>query len=115
MASARQEKVAPSGPVVLGERLVIQGVGELQLILKAALAGNNAVELDVGRVTSIDTAGLQQLLAFATALCKQGRSLSCIGESQALSDSLALAGAGALCPPANESPAVEDDGLCPVF
>lgn len=114
-ASARPAKVVPAGPVVLDERLVIQGVGELQLMLEAALAGGDAVELDVGRVTSIDTAGLQQLLAFATALRKQGRSLSCVGESQALADSLALAGVGALCPPAHESPAVEDDGLCPVF
>jgi anti-anti-sigma regulatory factor len=58
--------VARPGPTVvaLGPSLTLPGIVGLKHRLEAVLASGAAVHLDGGAVTSIDTAGIQLLLAF---------------------------------------------------
>ena len=61
-------------PLPLGSSLSIREVGERAAQLRALLAAGSA-ELDAGKLESIDTAGLQLLLAAAAAARRRGLEL----------------------------------------
>jgi ABC-type transporter Mla MlaB component len=63
-----------SGLMVLGSSLSIREVGERAAQFKALIASGSA-EVDAGKLESIDTAGLQLLLAAAAAARRRGLTL----------------------------------------
>ncbi len=83
-ADAAPAAEAPSaGPLRLDASLSIREVGERVLQLKAWLAAGRS-ELDVSKLETIDTAGLQLLLAAAAAAQRSGARLRLIGGQRLL-------------------------------
>jgi ABC-type transporter Mla MlaB component len=78
IAAATPAAVCAAGPFALGSSLSIREVGERAAQLKALFAAGSA-EVDVGKLESIDTAGLQLLLAAAAAARRHGLTLKLLG------------------------------------
>ena len=77
-AGARADAVSAAGPLPLGSSLSIREVGERAAQLKALFAAGSA-EVDAGKLESVDTAGLQLLLAAAAAARRCGLTLKLLG------------------------------------
>jgi ABC-type transporter Mla MlaB component len=77
-AAAAPGEVCTAGALPLGSSLSIREVGERAAQLKALFAAG-AAEIDVGKLESIDTAGLQLLLAAAAAARRRGLTLKLLG------------------------------------
>ncbi|MFI4866172.1 MAG: STAS domain-containing protein [Steroidobacterales bacterium] len=69
---------AAAGPLSLGASLSICEVGERAAQLRARFAAGSA-EVDVGMLESVDTAGLQLLLAAAVGARRRGLKLKLLG------------------------------------
>jgi ABC-type transporter Mla MlaB component len=69
---------AGGGPLSLGASLSIREVGERAAQLRAQFAAGSA-EVDVGMLESVDTAGLQLLLAAAAGARRRGLKLKLLG------------------------------------
>ena len=83
--------------LVLPVALDIEGSEELLARCRAAVAGEGVLAVDAGEVESVDTAGLQVLIATRAALAAAGRQLRWQRVSPALAEAARLAGAtGAL-------------------
>jgi anti-anti-sigma regulatory factor len=67
-----------TGPLPLGSSLSIREVGERAAQLKALFAAGSAV-VDARKLESVDTAGLQLLLAAAAAARRRGLTLKLLG------------------------------------
>ena len=78
--------------LVLDENLTISNVHELQERLLKSVKGKNRVELDGGKVDTVDTAGLQMLVAFIL-YCKQNSiQLQWLAKSRAIEQTSSLLG-----------------------
>jgi anti-anti-sigma regulatory factor len=78
-ASAEAAPVAATAPSLsLGSSLSIREVGECAARLKALLQAG-ATEVDAGALETVDTAGLQLLLAAAAAARRRGLTLKLVG------------------------------------
>ncbi len=83
--------------LVLPAALEIEGAEDLLARCRAAATGEGALAIDAGEVESVDTAGLQILIATRAALAAAGRALRWERVSPALAEAARLAGAtGAL-------------------
>jgi len=92
--AARPVHRAGAGPVVLGPALTIAEVGQYARALAAMLSQGQA-RADAGSLESIDTAGLQLLLATAAAARERGLTLRLQRPPQLLigaADALGVAG-----------------------
>jgi len=90
MAAERSVAVALDG------ELTIYRAAELKATLLAALAGGNgAIEIDLGGVTEIDSAGVQLLLAARRSAQAAQRAFALVGESDAVADVFRLLDLGA--------------------
>jgi anti-anti-sigma regulatory factor len=78
MANAAAVAVNTTDPLPLGSSLSIREVGERAAQLKALFAAGSAV-VDARKLESIDTAGLQLLLAAAAAARRRGLTLKLLG------------------------------------
>jgi ABC-type transporter Mla MlaB component len=76
--SAGAASAASAGPLALGSSLSIREVGERAAQLKALIAAGSA-EVDARQLESVDTAGLQLLLAAAAAARRRGLTLKLHG------------------------------------
>jgi ABC-type transporter Mla MlaB component len=74
VAAAGVTSVGGVGLLALGSSLSIREVGERAAQFKALIASGSA-EVDAGKLESIDTAGLQLLLAAAAAARRRGLTL----------------------------------------
>ncbi len=74
VAAAGVTSVGGVGLLALGSSLSIREVGERAAQFKALIAAGSA-EVDAGKLESIDTAGLQLLLAAAAAARRRGLTL----------------------------------------
>lgn len=101
MAKARSTKKAAqpafvpgdqAPPVLQLEYLEIKDVEDAKLRLLEALDGNAAVCIGVGRVTTVDTAGVQLLLAFKAEAATRGIAVEIYGESAPLNAAITLLG-----------------------
>ncbi|MGA2778456.1 MAG: STAS domain-containing protein [Steroidobacteraceae bacterium] len=91
--AAEAPKGAPIDPVFyLDANLEIQNIEDVRRDLVEMLARALPVTVDVSRITSIDTAGVQLLLALGNSALKHGASVEFRGESAALSNALAVLG-----------------------
>jgi anti-sigma B factor antagonist len=81
--------------VVLDSSLQIKDVEEAHRRLLAAVAGAPSLAVDVSRIESIDTAGIQVLLAVQKSAAAHGVPVEFCGESAALSQALATLGLSA--------------------
>ncbi len=77
--------VADSGEFLLEASLQIGDVTEARRRLLDALVGVRQFSIDVHRLTAVDTAGVQLLLAVVRECMRRGIGFSCRGESPALS------------------------------
>ena len=77
-SDALVEAAAVGGPLSLGASLSIREVGERAAQLRALFAAGSA-EVDVGMLESVDTAGLQLLLAAAAGARRRGLKLKLLG------------------------------------
>jgi anti-anti-sigma regulatory factor len=77
-ASVAANAPAASGALVLGASLSIREVGECAAQFKAMFAAGSA-EVDARMLESVDTAGLQLLLAAAAAARRRGLTLKLLG------------------------------------
>jgi ABC-type transporter Mla MlaB component len=82
----------------LDANLEIQNIEDARRDLVEMLARALPVTVDVSRITSIDTAGVQLLLALGDAAPKHGVSVEFRGESAALSNALAVLGLQGVIP-----------------
>jgi anti-anti-sigma regulatory factor len=78
--------------ISLEPRLEIRDVEAAHRRLIEAAAGATALSVDVSRVTAIDTAGAQLLLALVREAERRGMSLEFSGKSSALEGALASLG-----------------------
>jgi anti-anti-sigma regulatory factor len=69
---------SPATALSLGASLSIREVGDFAVRLKALLEGG-ATEIDAGALETVDTAGLQLLLAAAAAARRRGLTLKLVG------------------------------------
>jgi anti-anti-sigma regulatory factor len=76
----------------LEPNLEIQSIEETRRDLLEALARALPMTVDVSRVVSIDTAGVQLLLALRSTAAKNGVGVEFCGESVALTNALAMLG-----------------------
>ena len=76
----------------LEPNLEIQSIEETRRDLVESLARALPITIDVSRVVSIDTAGVQLLLALRNAAAKNGVGVEFRGESAALSSALGMLG-----------------------
>jgi anti-anti-sigma regulatory factor len=87
------QTAAPEGvTVILDHSLEIKDVQGMHRRLLAAVAGASNVTLDVSRLATVDTAGVQLLLALCAAVSKQGKSVYMRGDSPALTQALTALG-----------------------
>ena len=77
---------------ILDTNFEIQSLEETRRELIESLARGLPVTVDVSRVATIDTAGVQLLIALHDAAPKQGVSVEFRGESAALSNALLMLG-----------------------
>ena len=78
--------------ISLEPRLEIRDVEAVHRRLLDATAGATSLSVDVSRVTAIDTAGAQLLLALVREAGRRGMSLEFSGKSSALEGALASLG-----------------------
>jgi ABC-type transporter Mla MlaB component len=84
----------------LDATLEIGQVTETQRRLLGLIEGASAATVDVSRISSIDTAGVQLLVALRLEAAERGTALEFRGESSALAGALRLLGLeAALSPP----------------
>ena len=76
----------------LEANLEIQSLEETRRDLAESLARGLPMSIDVSRIASIDTAGVQLLLALRSGAAKSGVSVEFLGESAVLSNALAMLG-----------------------
>jgi len=96
VAKERVSSAADSGELMLDASLEIGNVTEARRRLLEALVGFRRFSLDIHRLTAVDTAGVQLLVALAQECKRRGIEFSCRGESPVLAPalhSLGLAGA----------------------
>jgi anti-sigma B factor antagonist len=74
----------PAAPVRIDGELTIYQAAELKDTLLAALAAADPLEIDLSRVTELDTAGVQLLMVLKRAARAQGRELRLLGHSPAV-------------------------------
>jgi anti-anti-sigma regulatory factor len=72
--------------------LQIKDVEEAHRQLMEMLAGDGVLTVNISRVSAVDTAGIQLLLAFQTEVVKRGVSLEFRGESAAITHALTALG-----------------------
>lgn len=78
--------------IVLGERLDIDGVAKLHTrLINCAEKGVN-VNLNAGKVATVDTSSLQLLVAFINRIRENGNTVNWQSPSDALTGSASLAG-----------------------
>jgi len=78
----------PTTRLYLDGNLTIYEAPALKDQLLAALAGCQALELDLARVAELDTAGLQLLVLAKREAARQGKTLSLVAHSEAVRDVL---------------------------
>jgi anti-anti-sigma regulatory factor len=74
------------------EYLEIKDVEDAKLRLMETLEGGGPVSIGIGRVSTVDTAGVQLLLAFNAEAVTRGVAVEFCGESPLLGNALALLG-----------------------
>lgn len=84
-----RDDLAPGRVEVLGA-MDIYAAAELHLRLQELLHAHPRLELDLAQVDEIDTSGVQLLMAAKRAAGEQGRSLSLVGHSPAVVQTLEL-------------------------
>ncbi|MGA2023668.1 MAG: STAS domain-containing protein [Steroidobacteraceae bacterium] len=94
LSATRAAARVPSGGALALDTLSIREVARRHLELKAMLE-RGAAELDVSALGSIDTAGLQLLLATALAARARGLKLRLLGAQQLMSGAAEMLGLGA--------------------
>ena len=83
----------PEDPVLhLDASLDIKNIEQIAASLMARLARPGALTIDLSRVSVVDTAGVQLLMALCTEAPGRGMSLEFRGQSAALTQALALLG-----------------------
>ncbi|MBT4519429.1 MAG: STAS domain-containing protein [Halieaceae bacterium] len=118
---AKQSAASDLEPIVLDSRLLVQDVSELKTVLSPYCQGDATVVIDASAVESIDTAGLQLLVAFANAVLGQSREIEWLKPSPAIMEIAELVDlAGPLnlhAKPKKEVPKAEEkaNDLLPVF
>jgi anti-anti-sigma regulatory factor len=84
---------APAAPALrLDSSLQIKDVEAARQLLTHCLEGDSPIRIDVSRITAVDTAGVQLLLAFRRAVSHAGMSVEYCGESPPLLHALTLLG-----------------------
>jgi anti-anti-sigma regulatory factor len=83
-------KVNPS--ITLQENLTIRHIAQVYADLKSRLDLNAPVTLDLSRVTQMDTAGMQMLLALKRQLAKNTHPLKLVGLTEDSKASMQIAG-----------------------
>jgi hypothetical protein len=78
--SRRSQPATGCGPLALGSSLSIREVSECAAQLNALFAAGGC-EVDAGKLESVDTAGLQLLLAAALVARRRGLTLKLLGAS----------------------------------
>lgn len=81
---------SPSNVIALEGELTIYRAAELKPLLLAALAGTGPIELDLGEVSEVDTAGVQLLMLLRREALAQGRSLQLRAPSLAVAEAFEL-------------------------
>jgi len=81
-----------SATLHLAGDLDIYGVADLHRQLLSVLGDGQAIELDLGAITAIDSAGVQQLLALQRECAALGRPLRVIALGEPVREVLALFG-----------------------
>jgi anti-anti-sigma factor len=81
-----------SAKLTLTGTCCIEGLGQHHEHLLQALEDGTAVELDLGEVSRMDTAGLQLLLVFVTEMKRQGRDVSITAASETVKQCAMSAG-----------------------
>jgi anti-anti-sigma factor len=76
--------------VRIEDELTIYTAGQATGAIRAALAANANVAIDVGGVTEIDTAGLQILLVARKEAMLKNRAVSFVGQNRVVSECLQL-------------------------
>jgi ABC-type transporter Mla MlaB component len=89
--AASAATVARAGALALGSSLSIREVGERAAQFKALIAAGSA-EVDASQLESVDTAGLQLLLAVAAAARRRGLTLKLHGAGSLHSDAASALG-----------------------
>jgi ABC-type transporter Mla MlaB component len=85
---------ADQAPALQLEYLEIKDVEDARLRLLETLDGGAPVRIGVGRVSTVDTAGVQLLLAFKAEAAKRGVAVEFHGDSAPLRSALAILGLG---------------------
>jgi anti-anti-sigma regulatory factor len=92
-AAVPTEAAIPDDSVVyLDSALDIQHIEKVAAGLRERLAGSVALTIDLSRVSNVDTAGVQLLLAFCNEAPGRGVSLEFRGQTAALTQALAVLG-----------------------
>lgn len=92
MVDPPQKATAKPVKLVLSGNCCIDGLGAHHEQLLQALEDGAAVELDLKEVSRMDTAGLQLLLVFVTAMKRQGSDVSILDASEAVKQCATSAG-----------------------
>jgi ABC-type transporter Mla MlaB component len=95
----------PARQYVVSAECLISSAGELKSALSALLATPGEVQLDVGALQRIDTAGLQLLCAFVRERNSQGRSTTWLGTTEVLGTAARLLGLSAELATGQQEPA----------
>lgn len=111
-----------SGTVILGSTLSIQNIGELVDQLTAVVGANGPITITAEEVTSVDTAGLQVLVAFSNSMRAQSRVVHWQDKTGVLREFAELADLDGCLEIGSDQSSTEavsaaqaDDALCPVF
>jgi ABC-type transporter Mla MlaB component len=84
---------SPEDPVLyVDASLDIQHIEQVAASLMGRLAAPGAVTIDLSRVSNVDTAGVQLLLALCNEASGRGMNLEFRGQSAALTEALSLLG-----------------------
>ncbi|HYE70253.1 MAG TPA: STAS domain-containing protein [Aquabacterium sp.] len=79
-----------SDVIAIEGELTIYRASELKPLLLAALPGTGPIELDLGEVTEVDTAGVQLLMLLRREALAQGRALRLRRPSPAVAEAFEL-------------------------
>ena len=101
--------------VVLTDKVTIESAGELASRLHRALVPDSELTVDLGKVESVDIAGLQVLVAAVNSAAAVGATIVWRGADGVVSEFAKLADLfGAMKLDQHEA-ADEDESLCPVY
>lgn len=91
-AETTADPIAGDAVCYADANLDVQHIEEARSRILAALAAGAPVTVDLSRIASIDTSGVQLLLALANEARKRGAELQLVGESAALTKALDVLG-----------------------